>query len=236
MNNLKTTTDYDKFSVLDGNRSISFRHVRELKRLINANGNLNDKFPIKVNAELQILDGQHRFQALRELELPIVYEVIEGANINTVRAINLGNRNWDWKDMAQSYHDLGNEEYGWFLNYVSEYELPFLVALSFCDQPASRGQASPFNRGYLLVEDKPKAVKIAEHYQQIRVMTGLTHRDFALALRMLHMNEDYDEERMVKKLAERGDSLPLKATRMDYARELEEIYNYGLSVSRTRLF
>ena len=235
MSNLRTTTDYDQFGVLDGNRAISHRHVRELKRLITSNGNLNDKFPIKVNANMEILDGQHRYQALRELELPIVYEIIDGANINTVRAINLGNRNWDWKDMAQSYHDLGNDEYGWFLNYVESYNLPFLVALAFCDQPASRGQDSAFNKGYLLVEDKPKAIRIAEHYAEIKEMTKLTHRDFALALRMLAMSEDYNPSRMVKKLAERGDSLPLKATRMDYARELEEIYNHSLS-NRVRLF
>lgn len=217
---LNTTKDYDAFGLLDGNRKVSRSHVRELKRLITSNGNLSDKFPIKVNAEMQILDGQHRFEALKDLGLEIVYEVIEGANINTVRAINLGNRNWDWKDMAISYHELGNEEYGWFLNYVAEYDLPFLVALAYCDQPQSRGHDSRFNKGYLNIEDKPRAVELAKHFKEIAEITKLRNRDFALSVRLLHLNEDYDHERMVKKLSERGDLLPLKATRMDYAREL----------------
>lgn len=234
---LHTTKEYGRFTSLEGNRTISRSHVNELKRLIQKNGNLTDKFPIKVNPNGDILDGQHRVQALKELNLPVTYEVVRDADIETVRAINLGNRNWTWKDMAESHYNLGNEEYGWFLQYVSDCQLPFLVALSYCDQPASRGHDSVFNRGGLLVEDKELAIQRAKHYRDVSDITGLTHRDFALAVRLLSLHEEYDPQRMLKKLAERGDTLPLKATRLNYARALEEIYNYSMGeVNRKRLF
>lgn len=234
---LHTTTEYGRFTALEGNRTVSRSHINELKRLIQKNGNLTDKFPIKVNPAGDILDGQHRLQALKELKQPVTYEVVRGIDINGVRAINLGNRNWTWQDMAESHYKLGNEEYGWFLQYVSDFQLPFLVALSFCDQPVSRGHDSSFNQGNLIVEDKELAIHRAEHYREVSDITGLTHRDFALALRLLSLNADYDEARMLKKLAERGDTLPLKATRMDYARALEEIYNHKMGeANRARLF
>lgn len=234
---LHTTSEYGRFTVLEGNRNVSRSHVNELKRLIQKNGNLTEKFPIKVNPNGDILDGQHRLQALKELKQPVTYEVVRDADINTVRAINLGNRNWTWKDMAESHYKLGNEEYGWFLQYVSDYDLPFLVALSYCDNPASRGHDSSFNRGGLLVESKDLAIERAKHYREICDVTGISHRDFALAIRLLSLNEKYDQNRMLKKLAERGDTLPLKATRLDYARALEEIYNYNMGeTNRVRLF
>lgn len=54
---------------------------------------------------------------------------------------------------------------------------------------------------------------------------------------LLSLSEHYSEKRMLKKLAERGDTLPLKATRLDYARALESIYNYNMSEGNSpRLF
>lgn len=234
---LQTTTEYGRFDALDGNRQVKRSHVNALKRLIQKNGNLTEKFPIQVNPRGEVLDGQHRLQALKELNLPVTYEVIRDADIETVRAINLGNRNWTWQDMAESHFRLGNDEYGWFLQYVSDFQLPFLTALSFCDQPAKRGHDSPFNQGYLNVEDKEEAIRRAQHYREVVDVTGITSRDFALAMRLVMLSEDYDYERMMKKLAERGDTLPVKATRLDYARALEEIYNHSLSDgNRKRLF
>lgn len=234
---LHTTTEYGRFTALEGNRSVSRSHVNELKRLIQKNGNLTEKFPIKVNPNGDVLDGQHRLQALKELKQPITYEVVRDADIKVVRAINLGNRNWTWQDMAESHFKLGNEEYGWFLQYVADYQLPFQLAQSFCDVPVSRGHDSSFNQGHLVVENKELAIQRAKHYREAADITNLTHRDFGLALRLISLNQDYSEERMLKKLAERGDTLPLKATRLDYARALEEIYNYNMGeANRVRLF
>lgn len=232
---LHTTTEYARFTSLEGNRNISRSHVNELKRLIQKNGNLTEKFPIKVNPAGDILDGQHRVQALKELKQPITYEVVRGADIKTVRAINLGNRNWTWKDMAESHFKLGNKEYGWFLQYTEDYQLPFLVALSFCDAPRGRGHDSIFNQGGLVVEDKELAIERAEHLREVTDIVGLSHKDFATALRLLMLSSHYDKAHMLKKLAERGDTLPLKATRLDYARALEEIYYFNMS-KRERLF
>lgn len=234
---LHTTTEYGRFTTLDGNRSISRRHVNGLKRLIQKNGNLTDKFPIKVNGSGDVLDGQHRLQALKELGLPVTYEVIKGADIKTVRAINLGNRNWTWQDMAESHYKLGNEEYGWFLEYISKYQLAFRTALIFCNVPANSRHDSLFNQGHLVIEDKELAVERANRYREIVDMTNITLFDLAVAFRLISLSDDYDHDRMIRKLAERADTLPLKATRLDYARALEEIYNYKMGEgNRVRLF
>lgn len=234
---LRTTKEYGRFTTLEGNRTISRSHINQLKRLIEKNGNLTDRFPIKVNPNGDVLDGQHRLEALKELKLPVTYEVVREADIETVRAINLGNRNWSWRDMAESHFRLGNAEYGWFLQYVDDYNLPFRVAMSFCDNNTYRGHDSPFNRGGLLVEDKELAIQRAKHYRDVVDITAITHRDFALALRLVSLNPEYEPERMIKKLNERGDTLPLKATRLDFARALEEIYNHSMGeVNRKRLF
>lgn len=232
----RTTTNYSRFGTIEGNRRVSRRHVKELKRLIRTNGNLNEKFPIKVNSRMEILDGQHRFEALKELGLPIVYEIVDGANINTVRAINLGNKNWDWRDIGRSYADLGNKEYEWFLDYVDQYGINYGLAMAFCDQPIGRGYTSRFYAGRLNIEDKPKAVQAVEHYLELRqFVPHVLVREFGLAVNTAMRAEGYSGEQMVRKMSEHNHLVPAKATRVDFLRALEDIYNHSMA-NRLRLF
>lgn len=77
-NVVQQTQEYDKFSLLSANRDISKGHVQSLKASIEKLGNITEKVPIIVNQNLEIIDGQHRFQALKELGLPVFYIVADG--------------------------------------------------------------------------------------------------------------------------------------------------------------
>lgn len=67
------TTDYSKFKLKEDNRKISEGLVKRLKESIEQFGFIEAK-PILVNEDFEILDGQHRFRALKDLGLPIYYE------------------------------------------------------------------------------------------------------------------------------------------------------------------
>mgnify|MGYP003139772751 FL=1 len=67
---IKTTSDYNIFLHVIGNRPINKSNVNRLKESI---GKIGLQVPILVNKNKAVVDGQHRLQALKELNLPVTY-------------------------------------------------------------------------------------------------------------------------------------------------------------------
>lgn len=94
-----STTDYDKFKIAEWNRDV--KHVETLKESIRNYGFL--MVPILVNEDMEIIDGQGRFFALKELGLPIYYIVQPGLNKEHCMALNYRQTNWTENDYIKSY-------------------------------------------------------------------------------------------------------------------------------------
>lgn len=236
---IHSTHDFDKFNIIHGNRQVDKNHVRELQRLMVENGNLTNQFPIVVNANMEVIDGQHRLEALRGLGWEVAYIIEDDASIAMVRSINLGNKNWNWRDMAQSFADLGNKEYAWLLHFVDKHNLSFSIAMRFAGQSIARRTDSDYYQGNMVIADKTAAEDMVEHYKKALkyVDEAMSLRDFATSLYRLSQSPAYDKDRMIEKLKEKGYTLPIKASQNDFMRKLEEIYNSGLSVeNKVRLF
>lgn len=74
---MKSTTNYDMFKFRDDNRTkIRKRHVDTLAESIQRNNQL-EKHPIVVNQDMEIINGQHRLCAAKELGIPVYYIVQE---------------------------------------------------------------------------------------------------------------------------------------------------------------
>lgn len=237
---VKMTNDYAQFRYLTGNRELNHQHVNQLIRLLTENGNLTDQFPIVISKDGYVIDGQHRLEALKTLGWEVGYIVEENANIETVRRINQGNRNWGWRDIAESYANLGNKEYAWFLDFFEKHEgITYTLAMLFCGARLAKRYSNntSFNKGDLRVEDKVQAELFANQYEELVSLTDVTSHDFGKALNRVFRSPFYDHERMVRKVSELGNQLPAKANNTDYQRELERIYNYGFSEeNKARLF
>lgn len=236
---IQSTSDYSIFKTMDGNRNVNTNHVKELQRLLVDNGNLTNQFPIVVNKDMEVIDGQHRLEALKGLGWEVAYTVEDGATLNMVRAINLGNKNWNWRDMAESYAALGNDEYKWFLKYCDRHGFNYSIAMKFCGQNVDKRNSSDYYQGYLVIEHKTKAEEMAEHFKAAMqyVEEGMSPRDFGYALFKLRQSPFYNDERMLQKLQEKGHTLPTKASQNDYMRKIEEIFNDHFSPeNKVRLF
>lgn len=99
--------DYSQFKYLGGNRDIT--HSKKLLESITQNGYFN--VPILVNENMEIIDGQGRFEALKMLGLPIRYVMEEGAGLEACRVLNRQQTNWSTADYVKSFVENGNENY-----------------------------------------------------------------------------------------------------------------------------
>ena len=94
------TTDYEVFKELLGNRDIDESHV---KKLIKSMREEYLEIPIQVNQRMEVIDGQHRLAACKELGLPIYYTVSKGAGLEETQRQNALSKKWTMIDVLESF-------------------------------------------------------------------------------------------------------------------------------------
>ena len=93
---------YHAFSFLNVNRPLNEKKITSLKENIKENGLI---IPITVNPKFQIIDGQHRFEALKELGYDIEYNIRNTKNTDIADVNNTGS---GW--IADNYTNLWSVE------------------------------------------------------------------------------------------------------------------------------
>lgn len=69
---IQKTYDYSIFKTVGFNREKSSKHIAGIKEILQKE-NLLHLHPILVNPKMEVIDGQHRLEAAKELNLPVFY-------------------------------------------------------------------------------------------------------------------------------------------------------------------
>lgn len=105
---VRKTNCYSRFKFVNGNREIkNIDKNASVKQSIIEHGYY--RLPILVNEKYEIIEGQHRFQACKELGLPIFYIIQNGLTAEDCAPINSYRKNWVIKDYVHLYasEDIG---------------------------------------------------------------------------------------------------------------------------------
>jgi hypothetical protein len=235
VNQVFVTNDYAKFKFLQGNRSVDPAHVQEL---VNSMSENYLQMPIHVNQNFQIIDGQHRLEALQILEKPVYYIMHDGWSLDEVHILNTHQVNWSSLDYLNSYVSRGNQQYKIFQKFMDDYGFGYQVsyALLTGTSSAPRGhKTKEFRKGRFEVVDLQKAISVAEiiksfahFYVGFHAHSKISYRDnFCLAIiRIANKNIDYIDE-LLEKFKKTAPMLYHRALVVDYIKDLEDQYNKG---------
>lgn len=115
------TTNYGMFKKMLGNRDVKgeSKIVDSIKRV----GLVNN--PIIVNENYEIIDGQNRLEALRQLNLPVSFIIQKGLGIDACRSLNIGQTNWGTEDYIYSFANVGNLNYKRLASLMNEFQGKF---------------------------------------------------------------------------------------------------------------
>lgn len=238
-NVVQESSDYEQFVFLETNREQSRGHIEALKTAYEEIGNLTRVQPILVNDRYEIIDGQHRFIACKELGLPIYFTQVPGLGVAEARSINILHRGWTADDFAKSYAASGDVNYQTYLQLREDYGFSHSVMLAYLYPTDIKGHFRSFRNGELVIEDEEAARERLDRLAELGEYTKLVNnREFALAVLRASKAEGYDQRRMVRKVRLHGDSLLKRWSSVeDNMRMLEEIYNYAMQEnSRIRLY
>lgn len=144
-NDTVMSMDYSILTFAKYNRKIDKTHVDMLKGVMRKVG-FWSHCPILVGEDLVICDGQHRFQAAKELQIPFHYRVVPGADFDMMITLNRTPKTWTQMAWVETWAGRGRKDYIALLNFVNETGLP----LSCCMVLSKGATSSTRNRPHTI--------------------------------------------------------------------------------------
>ena len=244
---IQSTKDYSQFKTIRENREIAVGHVKKLIKSIEWS-DMTEFTPIIVNENMEILDGQHRLEAAKRLNIPVNYIVSNKGDIETIRLLNSNSRRWFLKDYVDSFAKGGRSEYKQLKEFVENHEIPVSAAFSLLTYKSAGGNSlGRLKQGLFSDGDFARAEKLMKLVYKIieesdEGVSSNKHRVIMAVMRM-SKSEKFSEDFFLKKLQEvkeRGTRGPFifrnHATTLEFLRDLESVYNFNMKTEIVRFF
>jgi hypothetical protein len=219
-----TTTDYFLFKPIGGNRNKNLFHINRLKNSMAQNYLFT---AIIVNENHQIIDGQHRFEVIKELGLPLHYIICNGYSLNEVHILNQNAKNWSTDDYLQGYCDLGYKDYLLYKNFKDQYGFGHKNCLALIT--GGKVPYEKFKSGEMVITNYFEATKIADNIMLVQPFyskTGIRSRSFVNSMISLSKNPNFEFTEFLQKLKLQPLALVDCASTTQCKSLIEEIYNY----------
>lgn len=123
------TKKYNMFGYIDENREIYPSRVQNLVSSIKQR-DLLFASPMLVTKDYKIIDGQHRLEAAKILDLYIHY-IISDFKDSDIISLNINSNNWSIKDYVHCYSKKGNSNYTSLIKFSESNNISLSLAYVF---------------------------------------------------------------------------------------------------------
>lgn len=232
-NEILHTTDYSRFKLMHGNRRLDQMHI---KRLMESFKNKYLFSPILVNQKMEIVDGQHRFFAAKNLGLSINYIIVKGYGIDEVQVLNTNSSNWTGKEYLQMYVDRGFEPYLQMKKFMEDFpdfgiKSAIKIITNGEDEEGKGTFLDPkkkdFQEGRLKIPNLPLAYLNANRIMQYKkYFDSYSHLRFVSAMISIFKIPKFNNDDLLHKLSKNPRALVPCQNIEQYKELLEKIYNH----------
>lgn len=227
--NILTTTDYSIFKTLNNNREIDWKHVNTI--MLSMKEKLTP-FIIPVTKDYQIIDGQHRVEALKKLGLPVYYYI--DTNYDKYDMIRLNNNKKDWSNndylqfWLKEYKNIPNNPYNEYVEFREKYNLLHSNALLLINLRSNKDNHNQFKKGNLRFANKKTTYEIAEELLTISKYAEFvtTKKSFQFAYITCRNKKHFDSKIFLSKLSLIPNELVNQVSMKKFIDNIEQIYNY----------
>jgi hypothetical protein len=238
------TDDLSIFKLMKkGNRPIDMEHVKQLKKRM---GYKMLRTIIIVNEFFEIVEGQHRYSAIKKMNeenelngqplVSIEFVICEGYGIKECCEYNGKGKNWSNKNITEGAKILDIEEYKIYDEFLKKFNFPHNVTVGLLTGQLSK-KSDDFKNLNLKVGNIDisfdRANKLNELTETGVIPIGRSDQPtsvFCLAMLDIFNIEGYNHDKMVRKCIDyverTGKSLPKMSNVIEPIIEFEEIYNH----------
>ena len=225
---VRSTTDYSVFRFDPRNRVIDMSHVEKLYDAI-AENDLLHAFPVVVDRDMVVLDGQHRIKAAEALGVPIYYIQTSKATIQDIASTNSTIKRWRKEDQLHYWCTADHPEYSKLHAFWVRYPwLSLTQALILCYKGNAVGLSDRFALGQYVCNNTTGAERVVRMILDFKDV-GIefwSHRSFVSAVANLADNADYEHAKMLDKLKYLSTKMVKCPDAASYIEMINEIYNY----------
>ncbi len=237
--NILTTTDYSIFKKYKGNRDIDHKHINNLVESFKK-GVL--PFFIEINSKYEVIDGQHRLDALKILNLPVNY-IINTNTYDYTDIIRLNNIKKSWKigDYANYWEkqDIPNRWcYEYYNKLKANYQITDSVLISVISEIASQAKKEDastlkFKNGLMDIHNTQYVDDtIFNISKMFKILNIENDRCLAYAFLRIKKAKDFNLKTFFYKIEKYSDLFKKQRDTNQYVELLEIIYNYA---SKTKI-
>lgn len=241
--NVYKETDYSKFKYLIGNRNLTETRKKRIIDSIQKVGYVLN--PIIVNEKMEIIDGQGRHAACKELGLPIYYVIAEGAGTDECVNLNIGQTNWSVDDYIHFYAEEGRACYVTLENWFADYPKlshSHIIGVSRGVIETGGTHFKAIREGNMTFAHDPDEIQkvldtIYENISTVKLLNG-SKRMIVTAIGWVLLNCDVDADRLFRQIAKTFDVFPPFGEKSPefFLDRLEYAYNKGARAQNCRYF
>ena len=235
--NVYVTKDYSIFKRLIGNRDIPESRISKIVESIQTIGWVHN--PIIVNENMEVIDGQGRLTALQRLKMPVEYIIAEGAGNKECIYMNMNMVNWALPDFIKSYAEQGNENYQRLLSLIENYANGNLNIISTAVYRVSKAKTREIKSGILQLTEEQYRAAIPRLEYIKPILEEIDYKKLpgsvVTLMQTLIYYYDYpevDKERLKYSVEKYIYNATPWVLNTDCEREVENCYNYGLSLEK----
>ncbi|MBR2684412.1 MAG: ParB N-terminal domain-containing protein [Atopobiaceae bacterium] len=224
------TSDYSVFRRMEGNREVTARRAKNIRKSIEEIGLV--PAPIVVNERMEVIDGQGRLEAIKQLGLPAFFIIVKGLGLDECVAMNVNSTPWTVKDYIESYAEIGKPDYVRLKMLMDSYDLPINVVICAATGLMATVSANVTKGKIKLDEqfywDVDKMLAYVERFVKVMKANHISNRSPVLsALCFCYQCEDVDNERMFNAFERHCHKLNSGSKITEVLDVLTEIYNFG---------
>jgi len=229
---------YYALEIIDCNRNVPQSNVNALKKSIEKNNALYLK-PITIDNEYYIIDGQTRYRACQELNMPFYVDIVnsmEWSNEDLI-SINTTQRNWKLQDYLRYYVKFNTDSYIAFEQFLKLHKhitIQMLIAIFNKTNSRSYLNSKIFKNGELKYDNSNKStilewlgwlhqINEAPFYPSLNDRTK-RNQEFQCSLLKKFQSPNWDNCKFVRLLSEYPHQLNKLKRITDFDQEIEDIY------------
>ena len=231
------TREYNQFKILKGNRTLNEKKISKIIKEINGGFNMLPFCPIVVDEQMNIIDGQHRFEVSKRIESNVFYVVASSTSLYQIAKLNTNTERWKASDFINCYSELGIEDYKTLAAFLKKYEMPKTASINLLEKgtPNQADNANcieRFESGNFRVNYLEKAEELAKLIYRFKGFKGFLTTDFINTIYALSKNGKCDMEELIRQFQNYRDPLEHAQGVKQVKVALEQIYNYKKSIRR----
>lgn len=235
MEQVQSTKNYEIFNILKGNRPLDRYHLKKLKESIEKNNHLN-LHPIIVNQNNEVIDGQHRLEVARQLDVDIFFIKSDSIKDEHLIDCNVNQKSFE----VENYIDYfalkeRKEEYIQLKNMLKSTALKPKALLTLILGIVSTNLLEFLKTGKFKFPSTEKSDEIMNFYadfmayvkdKRIKPLSMFTNHNFTRAFRWLFKTTGFETSLFFRKLDLRWFDLKPQRTSEDWYSLLISIYNF----------